>query len=309
MSEGIFTGKTIKPMTSADEAVRVRHLKERHPYVYTKILTHTAWGRPIHALQIGCGDTKLMLTAGHHANEYITSMLCWQMVERYCHALDHGGEFGGFSASALYHNAMLYVVPTVNPDGIDLVTGAISSNSAAYHAAEHIARQYPELPFPQGWKANLAGVDLNVNYPAGWERAKKIKADAGVMIPAPRDYPGAHPLDQPETSALAAYICCVRPDILLAYHTQGKVIYHTYGDQVPPTGDRLAQAFSRLSGYAPEPVPPESANAGLKDWFIKRFFRPGFTIEAGLGENPLPLAQLDEMLKENIPLLAYAMTQ
>ena len=296
-------------MTSADEAVRLRRLKQEHPYVYTKILTHTAWDRPIYALQIGCGDTKLMLTAGHHANEYITSMLCWQMVERYCDAFAHGGKFGGFDANALYHNAMLYVVPTVNPDGIDLVTGAILKDSIQFRAAEKIARQYPHVPFPEGWKANLSGVDLNLNYPAGWEKAKRIKENLGFSSPSPRDYPGAQPLDQPETSALAAYICCVRPDILLAYHTQGRVIYHTYEEQIPPTSARLAQVFSHLTGYALEPVPPESANAGLKDWFIKRFFRPGFTVEAGLGENPLPLTQLDELVEENIPLLAYAMMQ
>ena len=211
--------------------------------------------------------------------------------------------------NALYHNAMLYVVPTVNPDGIDLVTGAILKDSIQFRAAEKIARQYPHVPFPEGWKANLSGVDLNLNYPAGWEKAKRIKENLGFSSPSPRDYPGAQPLDQPETSALAAYICCVRPDILLAYHTQGRVIYHTYEEQIPPTSARLAQVFSHLTGYALEPVPPESANAGLKDWFIKRFFRPGFTVEAGLGENPLPLTQLDELVEENIPLLAYAMMQ
>jgi len=266
-------------------------------------------GRPIPALQIGQGDTKILLTAGHHANEYITSMLCWELVEAYLAAVVQGGSFGGRDAGTLYHNAMLYVVPMVNPDGIALVTGELSPDSAEYRAAQEIAAAYPDIPFPAGWKANLQGVDLNLNYPAGWEKARTIKAALGFSGPAPRDYPGARPLDQPETAALAAYTCCVRPELVLAYHTQGSVIYHTYGGLQLPEADALAEEFAAASGYSVEEAPAESANAGFKDWFLRRFRRPGFTIEAGLGENPLPLMQLEEMVRRNAPLLAAALAK
>ena len=312
MPEGIFTMNTFlepAPLTSAAQDERLRRLRARYPFVYCKTLTVTAGGRRVYALQIGQGDTKVLLTAGHHANEYITSMLCWELLEGYLHALTRKDRFGGEDAGALYHNAMLYAVPMVNPDGVDLVTGAIAEDSAEYRTAQQIAARFPEIPFPLGWKANLRGVDLNLNYPAGWETARQLKAARGFCGPAPRDYPGAHPLDQPETSALAAYTCCIRPDLVLAYHTQGGVIYHTYGESAPPQAQLLAEEFSALSGYALEPVPPESANAGFKDWFLQRFCRPGFTIEAGRGENPLPLAQLPELYAQNVPLLAHALAQ
>lgn len=295
------------PMTSGMQAQRLERLKRRYPFVYTRELTKTAGGRSICAVQLGLGDTKVLLTGGHHANEYITSMLCWELIEGYMEAVERGGSFGGKNAAALFENAMLYVVPMVNPDGIDLVTGAITPDEPEYRAARAIAADYPELPFPSGWKANLQGVDLNLNYPAGWERARQIKASRGFCAPAPRDYPGERPLDQPETSALAAYTCCIRPELVLAYHTQGSVIYHTYDGVCLPCADALAQELAAASGYALEPVPPESANAGFKDWFLERFRRPGFTVEAGLGENPLPLSQLDEMYARNAPILAAAL--
>lgn len=295
------------PMTSGMQAQRLERLKRRYPFVYTRELTKTAGGRSICAVQLGLGDTKVLLTGGHHANEYITSMLCWELIEGYMEAVERGGSFGGKNAAALFENAMLYVVPMVNPDGIDLVTGAITPDEPEYRAARAIAADYPELPFPSGWKANLRGVDLNLNYPAGWERARQIKASRGYGAPAPRDYPGERPLDQPETSALAAYTCCIRPELVLAYHTQGSVIYHTYDGVCLPCADALARELAAASGYALEPVPPESANAGFKDWFLERFRRPGFTVEAGLGENPLPLSQLDEMYARNAPLLAAAL--
>lgn len=295
------------PMTSGMQAQRLERLKRRYPFVYTRELTKTAGGRSICAVQLGLGDTKVLLTGGHHANEYITSMLCWELIEGYMEAVERGGSFGGKNAAALFENAMLYVVPMVNPDGIDLVTGAITPDEPEYRAARAIAADYPELPFPSGWKANLRGVDLNLNYPAGWEQARQIKASRGYGAPAPRDYPGERPLDQPETSALAAYTCCIRPELVLAYHTQGSVIYHTYDGVCLPCADALARELAAASRYALEPVPPESANAGFKDWFLERFRRPGFTVEAGLGENPLPLSQLDEMYARNAPLLAAAL--
>ena len=39
---------------------------------------------------------------------------------------------------------------------------------------------------------------------------------------------------------------------------------------------------------------------GYKDWFIQTYNSPGYTIEAGLGENPLPISQFDKIYKDNI---------
>ena len=90
----------------------------------------------------------------------------------------------------------------VDPDGVDLVTGYLSSGPW-YECAKQWAENYPSIPFPEGWKANLNGVDLNLQYPAGWEEAKRIKESMGFTSPAPRDYVGTAPLTQPE--ALAVY--------------------------------------------------------------------------------------------------------
>ena len=293
--------------TSQRQEECLRRLRREFPFVYIHELTRSAGGRPVYALQIGSGDGKLLVTAGHHANETITAELLWRFLLTYCEALRAERTLGGVDAMELYHNGMLYLVPLVNPDGADLVAGAIAPGSAEYCAAEEIAARYPEIPFPSGWKANGSGVDLNLNYPARWELARQIKAERGYAAPAPRDFPGGRPLDQPETAALAAYASCIRPDVMLALHTQGRVIYPGSRESAPAGSAALGAALAAASGYALEDVPPESANAGFKDWFLQRFHRPAFTVECGIGENPLPPEQAETIWQALVPLLVTAM--
>ena len=77
-------------------------------------------------------------------------------------------------ASRIAETATIYMVPMVDPDGVDLVVGAIEQGTVPYETARTLADRYPDIPFPDGWKANLLGVDLNLNYPAGWREAREI---------------------------------------------------------------------------------------------------------------------------------------
>ena len=67
----------------------------------------------------------------------------------------------------------------VNPDGVDLVTGALHPTSPFYKQTERIAYGFATIPFPDGWKANIKGVDLNLQFPAGWQQAREIKYSQG----------------------------------------------------------------------------------------------------------------------------------
>ena len=58
-----------------------------------------------------------------------------------------------------------------------------------------------------------------------------------------------------------------------------------------------------MSGYRLENTPYNSSFAGYKDWFIQNYNRPGFTIEAGLGVNPLPISGFDKIYHDNLGIL------
>ena len=298
--------KTDVPMTYARCEQAILELAKKYPFLRTEVLTETAQGRNIRTLVIGNGERKVIYSAGWHANEWITVPLLLKFVEEFAEALQNGGEIFGVNAGDLAAKTTIYTVPMVNPDGVDLVTGAIAPEQKAYQNVALIADNFPSIPFPEGWKANLNGVDLNLQFPAGWLRAREIKFLQGYNRPAPRDYVGRAPLHQREAKAMAGYTEYIDPALVLAYHSQGKEIYWSFMDYDVPGARELGEAFARVSGYTLTEPAPGSSYAGYKDWFIKVFRRPGYTIEVGSGVNPLPLSQFGEIYRDNLGILVSA---
>ena len=298
--------KTDVPMTSRLCHDTVLALADRHPSIQAETITQTDFGRPVDLMVMGQGERKVIFTAAHHANEWITTPVLLKFAEDLATALESGEKIFGIPAQTLVKASTIYIVPMVNPDGVDLVTGAAGPAEVA--RAARFAENYPQIPFPDGWKANLNGVDLNLRYPAGWLRAREIKFAQGFTRPGPRDYVGRAPLTQPEVKALLLLTEAVDPDLVLAFHTQGEVIYWQFGGINVPGAAVMGQEFARLSGYELADTPEESAYAGYKDWFIQRYRRPGYTIEAGLGENPLPLSQFGNIYRDVLGILTTAAT-
>ena len=294
------------PMTSALCGETIERIVKTYPFCSVRQLTTTAFGRPVWSLTIGTGDRRVLYSAAHHANEWITTPVLLKFVEELAAALDAGGKLFGVEAQNIVKAATIHTVPMVDPDGVDLVTGAIEQGTLEYETARRLGDNYPNIPFPDGWKANLLGVDLNLQYPAGWLQAREIKFSQGYTKPGPRDYVGRAPLSQRESIALAEYTRETDPALVLAYHTQGREIYWQFGDYEVPGARALGEEFARLSGYTLTEVPYESGFAGYKDWFIQDFRRPGYTIEAGSGVNPLPIEQFDEIYRDNLGILVTA---
>lgn len=207
-----------------------------------------------------------------------------------------------------FYGFSLYLVPLVNPDGVDLVNGVLEEG-VSLEEAERIAADYPKIPFPNGWKANIEGIDLNLQFPAGWENARKIKFAMGFTTPAPRDYVGEAPLVAPESRSVYEFTRAHNFSLILAYHAQGEVIYWRYLDYEPADSRRIAEYFGEVSGYRVEETPSTSGYAGFKDWFIQEFNRPGYTIEVGMGVSPLPMSQFAGIYENNRLILEGGMTE
>lgn len=297
---------TDTPMTSTLMHYVLRGLQARYPSLWLETIGKTEYGRPLEQVRLGSGSRGLYYNASHHANEWITTTVLLMCLEAYARAAAFGEEISGLDAGRLTFETTLYMVPMVNPDGVDLVTGGTTEQETA--AARAIAGAYPEIPFPSGWKANLRGVDLNLNYPAKWDEAREIKFSQGFTGPAPRDYVGKSPLSERESRAMFDTTEALSPNLTIAWHTQGEEIYWKFLDMEPAGARSLGIQMSIASGYRLEDVPYASGFAGYKDWFIQDFDRPGYTIEAGYGENPLPLSQLPDMFRDNLPIFLLGLT-
>ena len=279
-------------------------LAARYPFLSFSSIGKSVLGKDLVSLRLGRGEKVVSYNASHHANEWITSLLLVKFVEMFCHALVTERRLGVYDPREVFDSASIYIVPMVDPDGADLVTGQIPAGSTLYENAEKLNTF--GLPFPEGWKANIAGTDLNLNYPAGWEEARRIKYAQGFTSPAPRDFVGDYPLSAPESRAMAQFTKNLSPRLILAYHSQGEIIYWKFADYDPPRSFEIAQRFSAVSGYSVETTPENSGYAGYKDWFIQENNLPGYTIEVGRGASPLPLEQFPKIFSDNLGILMLA---
>ncbi len=281
-------------------------LLTRYPFIKSNSAGKSVMGNELDVMIIGNGPTEVFFNASHHANEWITTPVVFKFAEDYAKAYTNSDEIYNIPATDLYTSKTLYLLPLVNPDGVDLVNGGIT-DTQYLDATRKIADDYPQIPYPSGWKANILGTDLNLNYPAGWMNARDIKFALGFTSPAPRDFVGFAPLSAPESRAVYDYTLDHNFALTLSYHTQGNIIYWKYLDYNPENALEIGRELERVSGYPLETTPESSGYAGYKDWFISYYNRPGYTIEIGLGENPLPISDFSSVYPPNKNLMATAL--
>lgn len=279
-------------------------LKARYPFLEIGTIGKSVLGRNLYYLRLGRGTREVSYNAAHHSLEWITSPLLMKFAENFLKAYATGNTIRGYNIRDIWNQSSIYIVPMVNPDGVDLVLNGLSPSNPYYNNL--LQWNQTGLPFSEVWNANIRSVDLNRNYPASWEEAKAQEASLGIYGPGPTRYGGPSPLSEPESIAMVNFTRQHNFRMVLAYHSQGKVIYWNYLNLAPQVSLTIANIFSRVSGYAVADVPIVAAYAGYKDWFIKEYRRPGFTIEVGLGKNPLPISQFNTIYKDNEEILLLA---
>lgn len=281
----------------------IRSLLIKYPFLQVENIGSSVLGNPIPCVRIGRGGNFVFYSASIHANESITTNVLMKFIEDFCLAYVSNSTIYGYNARDIFEYSSIYIAPMCNPDGVDLVNGNMKMDSSAYQKAKVISNNYPNIPFPSGWKANINGVDLNLQFPARWEEARRIKFSQGFTSPAPRDFVGYGPLTEPEALALYNFTLLHNFRLVIAYHTQGQEIYWQFQNYAPSEAKAIGNIFANVSGYKLADVPYNSSFAGFKDWFLQEYGRPGFTVEAGIGENPLPISQFSEIYSDNLGIL------
>ncbi|MEG1710950.1 MAG: M14 family zinc carboxypeptidase [Clostridia bacterium] len=227
---------------------------------------------------------KIIITGAIHAREHITALLticlCKDLIKQ-------------------QKSCGVYFIPMVNPDGVRLATeGKLFLDSLGIDKKKYVDKvlKINNSNDFSLWKANINGVDLNVNFDASWGSGKQ-----NVFYARMSDYVGKAPNDQAETKALINFTKSVMPSAVIAYHCKGEEIYWNFKQ----SGGQLwrdytfARRISRITGYS---ISDRRGSAGgYKDWCIDKLKIPSLTIEVGEDkhEHPFPYAEFKSIYEKN----------
>ena len=282
----------------------IQELQRRYPFLEVGIAGQSILGRNLYYLKLGRGPNQVFYNASHHSLEWITTVLLMKFSENFLQAYVQNRSIRGYSIRKIWDMSSIYIMPMVNPDGINLVLNGLQRNNPFYE--QLILWNRGSTDFSKTWQANNRGVDLNHNYDASWQLSKQAELAYGISGPGPTRYSGPYPESEPESKAVADFTRAHDFQLILAYHSQGEVIYWDYQGLAGPQAQEIAKQFSNVSGYALDQTTGIASYAGYKDWFIQTYRRPGFTIEVGRGTNPLPISQFPKIYNDNEELLLLA---
>jgi carboxypeptidase T len=134
------------------------------------------------------------------------------------------------------------------------------------------------------WRKNTRngyGVDLNRNYPAGWNSCNGSSGRRRSQT-----YRGPNPASEPETQAMMAFIQEVRPVFDISYHSYSELVIYPYGcknkrTQTKEVVEKIGKHVAKLINYAPGTAWEllYNADGGDIDWMYEAYQVIPFVIE------------------------------
>lgn len=261
-----------------------------------KNIGKTKYGRDIWAVKLGKGRATVFINGSHHAREWMTSTLNMYMIEQYAKSYQNNTSVEGYKTREVLNNTSIWFVPMVNPDGVTLQQKGLNAFPRSEHASL-LKMNEGSYNFKK-WKANAQGIDLNRQYPAGWNTITK-----NATNPFWQNHKGSKPLEAIETKSLATFTYQTNPEIAVSYHASGRILYWNY--KTPSRNlsrdTKLATKFSSITKYSVVKPTPNPSGGGYSDWFIQEFGKPAFTPEISyhVGNTHVPLSVFPEEWKRN----------
>lgn len=134
------------------------------------------------------------------------------------------------------------------------------------------------------WRKNVRGgygVDLNRNYPAGWNSCNGSSGSRSSQT-----YRGPEPASEPETKAMMAFVEDVRPVFDISYHSYSELVIYPYGcrperAQTKEVVEKIGKEVARLIDYDPGTAWEllYNADGGDIDWMYDAYQVIPFVIE------------------------------
>ncbi|MCB9472442.1 MAG: T9SS type A sorting domain-containing protein [Candidatus Delongbacteria bacterium] len=232
--------------------------------------------------------------------------------------LAHWGDLGHPNYAPLLQALEIHVVPTNNPDGLDVV---MSEQDVTYRKNLHWFSPDGDCTIISGVGNDSCGVDLNRNYPAWFEHGDPLWAQ-NSDVEQYDYYRGPWPLSEPECEAVALQAERERFVAAVSYHsartsTNHEIVIHPWEweegvKRCPPRDYTMMDNLTR--GMADQIAGQEFefyrnvAGSGRKgnhhNWIYREYGAVGMLIEVGLQEDagmqPQNQETIDFIVDENL---------
>jgi carboxypeptidase T len=250
-------------------------------------------GRDIWALKISDNadrseksEPSVLFNSMHHAREVMTPEMGIDIIEYLLsnYATDS-------QVKAWVDTTEIWVIPMFNVDGNNKMW-----NEDAW------------------WRKNTRGgfgVDLNRNYPEGWN---SCQGSSGMQDS--QTYRGPNPASEPETQAMMNFIATHRPVFDISYHSFSRLVIYPYGckdkrtqtkEVVEKIGIKIAELVDYEPGTAWELL--YNADGGDIDWMYAAYDVIPYVIELNSrwqgGFHPKYRKHRDKTVKRNRPGWMY----
>ena len=162
-------------------------------------------GRDIWAIKISDNadldeqEPVFFVNGMHHAREVMTPEITTDMVDYLTSNYGKNAE-----VTSWVNNSEIWVIPMLNVDGNNKMWTEDSM-----------------------WRKNTRngfGVDINRNYPTGWNSCSGSSANTNAQ-----DYRGAGPGSEPETQAMMNFVASIKPVFSISYHSYSEIVLYPYG--------------------------------------------------------------------------------
>lgn len=209
-------------------------------------------GRNIWAIKISDNANKkekepvFLVNGMHHAREVMTPEITTDMIEYLVTRYGQDQE-----VTKWVDNTEIWVIPMFNVDGNNKMWTEDSM-----------------------WRKNTRdghGVDINRNYPAGWNSCSGSSGNKTAQ-----DYRGTAPGSEPETQAMMNFVSEIKPVFNISYHSYSEIVIYPFGcrpqrtpseEAVETIGKEIGQKIGYKPGTAWELL--YNADGGDIDWMYK----------------------------------------
>jgi carboxypeptidase T len=274
----------------------VKDIHSRYPLItQLKSIGKSLEGRDIWAIKISDNADKkehepvFLVNAMHHAREVMTPEITTDMVEYLVTNYGTSPE-----VTAWVDNTEIWVIPMFNVDGNFKMW---TENSM--------------------WRKNTRnghGVDINRNYPTGWNSCKGSSGNTGAQ-----DYRGAAPASEPETQAMMTFVSEIKPVFNISYHSYSEIVIYPFGcrphktptdEAVELIGAEIGKKIDYKPGTAWELL--YNADGGDIDWMYQEHQVIPYVIEVNstmVGFHPSYTKWRDKTVLRNRPGWMHLLTK